>query len=70
MSIAWKCKRHGKNCTWNKRKPMALLCGKNGQLKATKSTKKVVKLERSQKKIVKKKFNEQSLSKGIRDTSH
>jgi hypothetical protein len=49
---------------------MALLCGKNGQLKATKSTKKVVKLERSQKKIVKKKFNEQSLSKGIRDTSH
>jgi hypothetical protein len=31
---------------------MAVLCGKNGQLKATKSTKKIVKLERFQKKIV------------------
>jgi hypothetical protein len=46
---------------------MALLCGKNGQLKATKGTKEVVKLERTQKKIVKKVFNEQSLPKGIRN---
>jgi hypothetical protein len=33
-------------------------CGKIGQLKATKGTTEVVKLERTQKKIAKKVFNE------------